>query len=368
LSDTRSKKLDTEILNFIARGGRVSCEEKFEALAFKIFSYQFEKNLNYKKFCVLEGKTPSNVSSWKEIPAIPAAGFKELALATFPVRRAVKIFKTSGTTQRLGPIPGRGVHFFDTLKLYGAAVLPPFRKYLLPDSGPCSFYFLMPSPTEAPESSLSYMMGIVNRSFAAGQGRYYVKKGELLLKRLATDLQNEKKKVFLASTAFALKTFLDDLEQRKCLIRLPAASRLMETGGFKGRSREVSKKALYGACEKFLGIQKDYCVSEYGMTELSSQFYDTTLHDAVLKIKRKSFKAGPPWTRTLVMDPRTGREAKRGAVGFLRHFDLANRGSVLALQTEDLGRVVGVGFELLGRAPGSVLRGCSLSYEEFLRS
>ena len=70
--------------------------------------------------------------------------------------------------------------------------------------------------------------------------------------------------------------------------------------------------------------------------------------------------------RMLVIDPRSGKEAKKGQVGVLRHFDLANRGSVLAVQTEDLGRAVNGGFELLGRAAASELRGCSLSYEEFL--
>ena len=142
----------------------------------------------------------------------------------------------------------------------------------------------------------------------------------------------------------------------------------METGGFKGRIREISRPKLYAECEKRLGILKHFCVSEYGMTELSSQFYDTTLRDHFLKIRRKPFKEGPSWIRTLVIDPRSGREAKKGCAGLLRHFDLANRGSVLAVQTEDMGRVVGSGFELLGRASGPELRGCSLSYEEFLNS
>ncbi len=85
-------------------------------------------------------------------------------------------------------------------------------------------------------------------------------------------------------------------------------------------------------------------------------------------MKRKPVKVGPAWTRTLVMDVLTGREAKKGKVGVLRHFDLANRGSVMAIQTEDLGRATGEGFELMGRARGSDLRGCSLTYEEFLKT
>ena len=78
--------------------------------------------------------------------------------------------------------------------------------------------------------------------------------------------------------------------------------------------------------------------------------------------------AGPAWLRSWVVDPRTGREAKKGRAGVLCHVDLANRGSVLAVQTEDLGRSVDGGFELLGRAKGAQLRGCSLTYEEFIRN
>jgi len=140
----------------------------------------------------------------------------------------------------------------------------------------------------------------------------------------------------------------------------------VETGGFKGRSREISKKALYAQCGKWLGLDERFCVSEYGMTELSSQFYDSTVSDRANGIRRAPVKVGPAWTRTLVIDAATGKETKR--TGLLRHFDLANRGSVLAVQTEDLGRRRREGFDLVGRVPGADLRGCSLTYERFLNS
>ena len=120
----------------------------------------------------------------------------------------------------------------------------------------------------------------------------------------------------------------------------------METGGFKGRARSISKSALYRQCREFLGIHENDCVSEYGMTELSSQFY---------AVGSKALFRGPAWTRTIECG------------GLLRHFDLANRGSVMAVQTEDRGRIRPGGFELLGRARKAELRGCSLSYEEFIR-
>ena len=211
-------------------------------------------------------------------------------------------------------------------------------------------------------------MGVVNKIFAGQKGKFYAEKGTMKNEALAADLSRTRKKAVILSTAFSLKSFLDFLKSKRRFFALPKGSRLMETGGFKGRAREVSKPRLYAECEKRLGIDRRFCVSEYGMTELSSQFYDTTLRDQFLKIKRKPFKEGPAWIRTLVIDPRSGREAKKGREGLLRHFDLANRGSVLAIQTEDRGRVAGDGFELLGRASGAELRGCSLNYEEFLHS
>jgi hypothetical protein len=103
-------------------------------------------------------------------------------------------------------------------------------------------------------------------------------------------------------------------------------------------------------------------VNQYGMTELGSQFYDSTLRepDAVRR------KLGPPWARVRVVDPETGEEAGAGAVGGLFVTDLANTGSVIALQTGDLGRSVADGFEVLGRDPGAEERGCSIAADELL--
>ncbi len=359
-SNIESSRLDAKILNFIRKhSDRPSGDADFGALALDIFRHQFSTNAIYRRFCFLQKKTPQSVTRWRDIPAMPAAGFKELVLTSFPMRSAVKVFKTSGTTQG-----STGAHFFDTLKLYEAAILPPFKKFVMPEGGAFSFFFLMPSPKEAPHSSLSHMMGVLNRRLAKGKGRYYARGGKVLESALARDLGKARGKVLIFSTAFSLKIFLDWLKQRKKSLSLSPGSRLMETGGFKGKVKQVPKKFLYAECRKRLGIVEHLCVSEYGMTELSSQFYDTTIADRANGVRRRPVKIGPAWTRTLVIDPETGKETKR--LGVLRHFDLANRGSVLAVQTEDLGRRREQGFDLIGRAPGADLRGCSLTYEEFL--
>lgn len=361
MPDGPSRRLDAEILRFMKKYARSSeaPDAAFNALALKLFEHQFRMNRAYRRFCALENKSPSNVKHWKDIPAMPALGFKELVLASFPPMKRVRVFHTSGTTHET-----KGAHFFDTLALYRHSLTAGFERFMLapsatkkPADGAFSFYFLMPSAENAPYSSLSYMMGEVNRRFARGRGRFFVKKGLPKYADLAGALKKEKKKILLCATAFALKGFLDHLKDKKTALRLPAGSRLMETGGFKGRTKEISKERLYSECTERLGIPRKECVSEYGMTELSSQMYAAALGD---------FR-GPAWLRTVVIDPGTGKEAKKGTAGLLRHVDLANRGSVIAVQTEDLGRRTASGLRLLGRATDAEVRGCSLHYEEFVR-
>jgi hypothetical protein len=203
------------------------------------------------------------------------------------------------------------------------------------------------------------MMDLVNRRFAKNRGRFYVERATPRFDALLKDLRRPRKKVLLLATAFALKAFLDHMARDRIRLVLPAGSRLMETGGFKGRVTEISKPSLYRLCARRLGIRRTHCVGEYGMTELSSQYYSRARGPFV----------GPAWLRAVVVDPRDGQECPRGRAGLLKHVDLANLGSVMAVQTEDLGRAEpGGGFELLGRAKDSQARGCSLTYERFLRS
>jgi hypothetical protein len=136
----------------------------------------------------------------------------------------------------------------------------------------------------------------------------------------------------------------------------------METGGFKGRSREVPRDELHGAIASALGVPRTRIVNQYGMTELGSQF-----HDSVLRFPdRPRRKLAPPWTRVRLLDPETGEECAPGAAGRIAILDLVNTGSVLAVQTADLGRSVADGFEVLGREAGAEARGCSLAADAML--
>ena len=131
-----------------------------------------------------------------------------------------------------------------------------------------------------------------------------------------------------------------------------AGSRVMETGGYKNRSRTLLKGELHALITERLGVPRENIICEYGMSELSSQAYDSGIHPRVFRF--------PPWVRVQIISPENGREVADGESGLIRIFDLANVFSVAAIQTEDLGVRRGDGFELIGRAQLAEPRGCSL--------
>jgi hypothetical protein len=159
--------------------------------------------------------------------------------------------------------------------------------------------------------------------------------------------------VLVLGTALGFHALLEDLR-----VRLPEGSRVMDTGGMKGRRGEVSRAELLHRYEDRLGVPPRHVVGEYGMTELSSQFYETP----------ERVWTAPPWVRTRVLDPETLTPLPPGSPGLLAHVDLANAWTAAFILTEDLGVAVPGGFRLLGRAQGADLRGCSLATEELLGS
>jgi hypothetical protein len=209
------------------------------------------------------------------------------------------------------------------------------------------------------------MFGVVVRELGTAGSGFDVHDGELQYANLFAELEAcaaGGASVVLCGTSFAFVHLLDELERRRVLYRLPDGSRLMECGGFKGRSRELGRPDLYARLEEALGIPIEMMVNQYGMTEIGSQFYDSILRDPE-HVRRK---LGPPWARAVILDPETGEPSAPGEAGSIVIFDLANTGSVLAVQTADLGRSVQDGFEIIGREPGAEERGCSIAADVML--
>jgi hypothetical protein len=303
----------------------------FDSLALRLFAYQYENNLPYQRFCNGRGQTPATVTRWQEIPAAPAAAFKRFPLTCVPESACVKVFHSSGTTSS-----ETSRHFMSAkaLELYKASLKEGYA-HAIPKCE-AGIIALMPSPDEAPHSSLSFMLEALGATFATPK-----------------TLQILRHPTCYFGTAFAWVNFFD-ADPNTHLV-LPEGSVVIETGGFKGRSREVEKSELYELFTERLGVSPTHCYSEYGMSELASQFYSQGVDGP---------KLAPPWLKTRILDPVTGTDTAPGQPGLLAHYDLANYNSVLAIQTEDMGIWdERGGFQLLGRAPGAVLRGCSLLAE-----
>jgi hypothetical protein len=135
----------------------------------------------------------------------------------------------------------------------------------------------------------------------------------------------------------------------------------------------MPRRAFYAALEATFGLPRSHIVNQYGMTELGSQFYDSSLRDALLgQSSGPRRKLGPPWVRVRIVDPETGRETEPGAPGMIVIHDLANTGSVAAIETADVGRRIPApgdaedGFEVAGREPGAEERGCSIAADVML--
>ncbi|MBV8067957.1 MAG: hypothetical protein JO113_08260 [Candidatus Eremiobacteraeota bacterium] len=352
---SEAQALDAEIVGMMKRWhqtGEPLHDRAFDDLARRVFDHQLRYNQPYRRYCERLGVTSPRW--WQEIPAVPAAAFKEAALTTFNPERAELIFETSGTTRGL---PGR--HYMENSATYDAALLAGFDRFVLSDGARLRYFNLVPDPAERANSSLGYMMARVAELLGKDRTGWYVRGGELLIEEVITDLNaalSENHPVCIAATAFALVDLLDVMETRNCKLALPRGSRLMETGGFKGRARAVDRNELYARIRDRFAVPNDAIVSEYGMTELSSQYYAAG----------GGPYSAPPWLRTRVVGPERAT-VPNGATGALLHVDLANRSSCVAIQTEDLGIMTDDGLVLIGRDPDAAPRGCSLDAEELLR-
>lgn len=363
--DRTGLSLRSRLLDVIDHGDSPGglTDEAFDTLARAVFAWQYEWNSPFAAWCRRRDRTPQQVSHWTEIPPVPVAAFREVALVAGSVEAADAVFRTSGTTSGS---QHRGVHYVPDLSIYDASLLAGFRAALIPDGTRLRMFSLLPMAAEMPDSSLAHMIGSVMTRFGAQGSRSFASiRSGIDPVALATALHaatEDRAPVCLLGTSFSFVHWLDELVATGTRFTLPEGSRLMDTGGFKGRSREVDEETLRSLYAERLGIAPNACVNEYGMTEMCSQFYDTTLREPDAPRRKR----GPAWLRTRIVDPDTLRPVGDDRNGLLQHFDLANIGSVLCVQTEDLGRRVGDGFHVLGRAQGATPRGCSIAMDELL--
>jgi len=352
-------------------------DQEFNSLALALFAAQFAHNAAYRKLCQARGATPGSVERWSRIPAVPASAFKELELTCLTAAERTTVFHSSGTTEQR---PSRHFHNSESLDLYEASLWPWFYRHVLVDltTGGWKLAILTPPPSATPNSSLVHMFETIRRKTGAGEAAFLGGVGPggawtldssraAIAVHTAIDIGQP---LVLLGTAFNFVHLLDEFAARSLEAKLPPGSVVMETGGYKGRSRELPKAELHALITRMLGVLPSQIICEYGMSELSSQAYVAVAGDdwRVAGDTKPSLHASritrhfhfAPWARVQIISPETGREAVEGETGLVRVFDLANAFSALAVQTEDLAIRRGGGFELVGRAAAAEPRGCSL--------
>lgn len=357
-------ELTAELAALFRSGGEVFRNDgKFDRMALRVHAAQRATNPALRRYW--DGVASTEPASWRDIPPVPVAAFRDVPIVS---GASEVVFRTSGTTAGASR---RGEHHVASLDLYLAAARGNYRRHLFADCGlgpgvpRLVLISLIPRPDELSDSSLSAMAGFIAREPEVAEAIWaFDPVRGIDIDSVGRTVGSATEPVLLLTTAFALVQLLDGLGDAR--LSLPGGSRIMETGGFKGRVAEVDRAALYGRVGERLGVPTSHVVNEYGMTEMLSQAYDGVAGRAGSPLDREH--RFPPWVRCRALDPASLSSLPPGEPGLLAHFDLANAASVCHILTEDLGCTTeGGGVRLLGRAPGASLRGCSLTAESFLR-
>jgi len=311
-------------------------EADFETCAFQTFQYQFENNRTYRSFCDLLYVHPSDITKIEDIPFLPIQFFKshEIVSNQHPFQET---FTSSGTT---GSTPSK--HLVTDISVYEESYRKGFE-YFYGNIENYVVLALLPNYLERKGSSLVYMVNdLIQRSKQPESG-FYLHDIKALTEKLV-QLDQQGKKVLLIGVSFAL---LDLIETTQFNLKHTI---VMETGGMKGRRKEMIRTELHQQlCEGF-GVSEIH--SEYGMTELLSQGYS----------KGDGIFETPPWMKLYTRDPEDALTIQpKGKSGGINVIDLANINSCAFIATQDLGKVhTDETFEILGRFDHSDIRGCNL--------
>lgn len=314
----------------------IGSKKEFEKITLKVFRYQYDNNTVYRDFCKFLNKDKHNVKSVKEIPFLPIQFFKthEVLSSANPVQVT---FTSSGTT---GMVTSR--HLVTDTDYYDQSFRLAFSQFY----GNIEDYAvlaLLPSYLEREGSSLIYMVeDLILGSGNPNSGFYLHNHDELIAKLTALD--NAGQNVILIGVTYAL---LDLIEKQQFHLKNTI---IMETGGMKGRRREMIREELHEVLCSGFGVSKIH--SEYGMTELLSQAY--SLGDGIFEC--------PPWMDILIRDTEDALTyIDHGKTGGINVIDLANINSCSFIATQDLGKkYLNQSFEVLGRFDNSDIRGCNL--------
>jgi phenylacetate-coenzyme A ligase PaaK-like adenylate-forming protein len=307
----------------------------FSLQALQLFHWQYQQNPVYRKWCELTISDPSDIKTIEQIPALPVGFFKTHTVQTGSFN-LTDFFESSGTTQTTN-----SKHWVKDLDLYRKSFHQAFEMFYGNANEWC-IIGLLPAYLERQHSSLVMMVDELIQKTMHSESGFYLYEHEKLSDTLHK-LEFNQQQTILIGVTFALLDFAETYPQQL------KYTTIMETGGMKGRRREMTRLELHEQLTKQLGVEKIH--SEYGMTELLSQAYS----------KGDGIYVCPPWMKILVRDeedPLTVRTKGRGVINII---DLANADSAAFIATDDVGMIYADGsFEVFGRLDNSDIRGCSL--------
>lgn len=323
-----------EIQDILTSIFNIQSEEDFNQSALEVFDYQYQYSNVYKQFCNQLGK--HSPKTYQDIPFLPISFFKTHRILSSQVETDdLLVFKSSGTT-----LGNRSQHFVPYPEVYEKSFLETFSKQFI-NPKEAIILALLPNYIEQGNSSLVYMVDhLIKESGHPLSGFYLFNPKELI--NVIEKSKKENRQVVLFGVSYALLDFADynvDLEGVK----------VIETGGMKGRRKEMIKDELHEVLKKKFKICAIY--SEYGMTELMSQAYtDGT-----------TFFQTPPWMKIRIRDINDPLEfIGENKTGGVNVIDLANLFSCSFIATDDLGSLSENKFKILGRFDSSDIRGCNL--------
>ncbi|MEP2279537.1 acyl transferase [Maribacter sp.] len=314
----------------------IQTEEDFLTQALRIFKFQYDNNQVYQSFCSYLNTDPNTVHTLEQIPFLPIEFFKSKDVLSTKDTPQIT-FTSSGTT---GSETSK--HFVTDLGLYEQSYLKAFRHFYGDIKDYCVLA-LLPSYLERTGSSLIYMADDLIKKSNHPESGFFLNEYEQL-HQLLLKLQKTNTKILIIGVSFALLEFTE-----KYNMSLPNAI-VMETGGMKGRRKEIVRQELHELLSKGFGVQKIH--SEYGMTELLSQAYS----------KGNGVFDCPAWMKIMVRDTEDPLTyLNTGKSGGINVIDLANINSCSFIATQDLGKInQDDTFEIIGRFDNSDIRGCNL--------
>ena len=314
----------------------IQTQEDFKQVALDVFKHQFKNNKVYRSFCDLLYIHPSSVTKVEEIPFLPIQFFKTREILS-STEKVQETFSSSGTT---GSITSK--HYVTDINLYKESYQKGFAHFY----GNIEDYVvlaLLPNYLERNGSSLVFMVDDLIQKSKNPESGFYLNNIDELAKKL-TDLDKKGQKVLLIGVSFAL---LDLIETAQFNLKNTI---IMETGGMKGRRKELVREELHQLLQNGFGVSEIH--SEYGMTELLSQGYSNG----------NGIFDTPPWMKILTRETEDALTIQQvGKTGGINVIDLANYNSCSFIATQDLGKVHENGtFEIIGRFDDSDIRGCNL--------